>query len=70
MLFDLRRYDEVYIREYKLRFRRTTKIIPLSQERRDQNNTARKARIEAGGDERKRTYPNLHKRVEGFSGIV
>src|SRR5215510_4464889 len=26
MLFDLKRYDEVHIRQYTLRFRRTTKI--------------------------------------------
>jgi hypothetical protein len=70
MLFDLRRYDEVYIRQYTLRFRRTTKIIPISRDRQDQINLARAKRIAAGGDEHKRNYPDLHKRVEGFSGIV
>jgi hypothetical protein len=67
MLFDAKRYDEVYIRTYKLRFRRTTKIIPISRARQDQINTARKERIAAGGDETRRGYPNLRKRVSGFS---
>ncbi len=70
MLFDLKRYEDVRIRGYKLRFRRTTKIIRTTRERQDQINAAREARIAAGGDEHKRGYPSLHKRVEGFSGIV
>jgi len=70
MLFDAKRYDEVYIRRYKLRFRRSTKIIPVSRERQDQINAARKERIAAGGDEHRRNYQDLRKRVEGFSVIV
>ena len=70
LLFDRKLYDQVYIRQYKLRFHRTTKIIPISQERQDQINADRVKRIAAGGDEHKRKYPNMRKRVEGFSGIV
>lgn len=70
MLFDLKRYDEVYIREYKVRFRRTTKIVPVSRERQDQINAARELRIAAGGGERKHKYPNMRKRIEGFSSVV
>lgn len=72
MLFDLKRYTEVRVREYNLRFRRTTKIVKVSEERQEQINTARIARIAAGGDERKRYKgrPTLRKRIEGFSGIV
>jgi hypothetical protein len=70
MLFDAKRYQEVYIRQYTLRFRRSTKIIPPSRERQDQINAARLKRIAAGGDEKQRRYPNLRKRIEGFSGIV
>lgn len=70
MLFDLKRYDEVYIREYKLRFRRTTRIVPISRERQDQINALRRERVALGGDERKRKYPNMRKRIEGFSGVV
>lgn len=66
MLFDAKKYDEVYIREYKLRFRRTTKIIPVTRERQDQINAARKERFAEGKDDR-RGYPNLRKRVTGFS---
>ncbi len=70
MLFDLKRYDEVYIREYRLRFRRSTKIISKTRQQKDLINANREARVAAGGNERKRNYQNLHKRVEGFSGIV
>jgi hypothetical protein len=70
MLFDKKRYGEVYIREYVLRFRRTTKIVPTTPERRKAINDARLLRIEAGGDERKRSYQNFRKRIEGFSGSV
>jgi hypothetical protein len=68
MLFDLHRYDEVYIRQYTLRFRRTTKIVPESKERRDRINANRLARAAAGKPDRK--YADLHKRVVGFSSIV
>lgn len=72
MLFDKKRYSEVRVREYNLRFRRTTKIQIVSERRRDEINTARKARIAAGGDEQRRYKgrPSLRKRIEGFSGIV
>ncbi len=69
MLFDLGRYNEVHVREYTLRFRRTTKIVPVTKERQESINKARHARIAAGGDERRRVY-NLRERVEGFSGLV
>jgi hypothetical protein len=70
MLFDKKRYDEVYIREYVLRFRRTTKIVPLTPARQQQINAARDARLAAGSNEDKRSYPNFRKRIEGFSGSV
>jgi hypothetical protein len=70
MLFDARRFNEVRVRTYKLRFKRTTKIRPISRERQDQVNAARKDRIAAGGNEHRRGYPNLHKRVVGFSMLV
>lgn len=70
MLFDKKRYDEVHVREYKLRFRRTTKIITKTRAQKDVINSNRAARVAAGGDERKRKYPDLRARVEGFSGIV
>ncbi len=73
MLFDLKRYDEVRVRQYSLRFRRTTKIIPLTEERQEQINAARLKRIANGGQEQSkeaRQKYNLRARVEGFSGIV
>lgn len=70
MLFDLKRYEEVRVRSYTLRFRRTTKVISVTRERQDQINAARLKRIAAGGDEKKRKYPNLRARVAGFSGVV
>lgn len=65
MLFDLHRYNEVNIRKYSLRFRRTTKIIPVTRERQDQINAARIA----AGKPVHRVY-DLKKRIEGFSGSV
>lgn len=70
MLFDKGRYDEVYVREYQLRFRRTTKIKAANTKRKAQINAARRARIAAGSDEPRRNYQNLRARIEGFSGIV
>lgn len=70
MLFDLKRYDEVHIREYSLRFQRTTKIIPFSKERKAQIYAARDRRIEEGRDYYPRPAVSLRKRVEGFSSIV
>lgn len=69
LYFDKGMYDRVHARPYKLRFRRTTKIIPISRERQDQVNAARKERAAAGRPDRK-DYPNMRKRVEGLSGIV
>lgn len=70
MLFDKKQYDKVYIRQYTLHFRRTTKIEPYTSERKDQINAARARRIAENRD----TYPpppvSLRKRVEGFSSIV
>lgn len=70
MLFDKKRYDEVHVREYNLRFRRLSQIKPLSRERKDLINKNRLARIAAGNGENKRKYPNMRQRVEGFSAIV
>lgn len=70
LLFDRKRYDEVRIRPYTLRFHRSTKVVAITEERRNEVNAARNARVKAGGDERKRKYPDMRKRVEGFSGIV
>lgn len=67
MLFDLGRYDEVHVREYSLRFRRTTKVTGLTKEQREHKSKMRAERIAHHGPEK--TY-NLRKRVEGFSGIV
>jgi hypothetical protein len=69
ILFDKELYDQVQIREYQLRFRRMTKVIPLTQKRRDQVNAARRER-EKNGTPDKRNYPNLRKRVVGFSASV
>ena len=68
MLYDAKLYDNIRIREYTLAFRRTTKIIPLTQERKDQINDARRRRIAEGRPDRK--YTSLRKRVEGFSSLV
>jgi hypothetical protein len=70
MLFDKGLYDQVYIRGYSLRFHRRNKIVPVSAKRQAQINQARLKRIAEGGDENKRKYPNLRKRVEGFSASV
>lgn len=70
LLFDLERYEQLQCRLYTLNFRRTTRIMPVDRTRQDQVNEARRARIAAGGDEAKRSYPNMRKRVAGFSGIV
>ena len=69
LYFDKGMYDRVHARPYKLRFRRTTKIIPTSRERKDQINAARQERAAAGKPDRT-NYPSLRKRVEGLSGIV
>jgi hypothetical protein len=70
MLFDAERYEDVRIRQYKLRFRRLAKIKVYTAAEKKRINTNRNARIAAGGDERKRGYPSLRKRVEGFSSVV
>jgi hypothetical protein len=69
MLFDRKLYDQVHIREYNLRFRRTTKIVAISQKRQEQINAARRKR-EAAGKRDQRHYPNMHDRVVGFSASV
>jgi hypothetical protein len=69
LYFDRGMYDRIHARNYELRFRRTTKIIPSSQERKNQINAARLARAAAGKPDRT-NYQNLRKRVEGLSGIV
>ena len=70
MLFDAKRYDEVYIREYSLRFQRTTKILPFSKERQEQIYAARDKRIAEGRENYQRPADSLRKRVAGFSSIV
>jgi hypothetical protein len=71
MLFDKGLYDEVHVRRYSLRFRRTTKIIPQTEEARIAHNERRKIRLAHGSEENKRAKrSNLSARVEGFSGIV
>lgn len=72
MRFDQKLYDEVTCRKYKLRFRRTSKIVKSSAERKAAINQARKDRIAAGADEPRRYKgkPTLRTRIEGFSGIV
>jgi hypothetical protein len=67
LLFDKERYDLLHIRNYKLQFRRTTRVVPVPRERQDQINEARRQRIAAGGNEYRRNYPNMKKRVEGFA---
>lgn len=68
MLFDVGRYEEVRVRRYNLRFRRTTKIIAHTRARKDQINEARR-KAYADGRPRKK-YHNLRERVAGFSGVV
>lgn len=70
MLFDKRKFDDVYIRQYSLRFQRTTKITPYSEERQAQIYAAREKRVAEGRDNYARPVTSLRKRVEGFSSIV
>lgn len=71
MLFDARLYDDLYVREYALRFHRATKIVPTSPERTKQISEAQKARkIEGREKPYSRPQVGLRKRVEGFSSIV
>jgi hypothetical protein len=70
LLFDAKQFDKVRVRSYVLNFRRVRKVIKVPRERQDQINAARRERIAAGGDEYRRGYPNLRKRVVGFSSIV
>ena len=69
LLFDKGRYNEVRVRPYNLRFKRTTKIVETTDQRKHQINIARLARAAAGRPDKK-NYPSLRKRVEGFSSIV
>ena len=69
MLFDVKRYKEIKIKGYTLKFRRTTRIIPIARERQDQINVARRARKNAGHPDRN-DYRDMHKRVVGFSVLV
>ena len=68
MLFDDDKYDLVRIRKYRLKFRRTTKIVETTPERREQINDNRRRREREGRPDR--TDYNLRARVAGFSGIV
>ena len=70
MLFDKKRYNEVYVRPYTLHFRRTTKILPYTKERQKQIDAAREKRIVEGRDNYQSPPVSLRKRVEGFSSIV
>jgi hypothetical protein len=42
-------------------------VIPIPRARQDQINKARRERIAAGGNEYRRSYPSMRKRVEGFA---
>lgn len=70
MLFDKKLYDNVYIRRYSLRFRRTTKILEYTKARKAQIDAARDRRIAEDRDHYPRPPKSLRARVEGFSGIV
>jgi hypothetical protein len=70
MLFDKKRYEEVYIRAYSLQFRRATKIKPYTAKRAAQIDAARDRRIAEGRDYYPPPPVSLRKRVEGFSSIV
>jgi hypothetical protein len=68
MLFDRGFYEQVHVREYSLRFHRTTKIVKISKERQEQITEALAKRCAVFGRQEK--AHNLRARVEGFSGIV
>lgn len=70
MLFDAKRYDEVHVREYTLRFRRTTKIVSATAAQRKQFSDRYFERIAGGWVPPKSGNPSLKKRVAGFSSIV
>ena len=81
MLFDAKRYEEVYVKEYRLCFQRTTKVAVLSKERKAQLLDAQRARRRLqrkmilaesipGGKRKHKAPKTLRQRVEGFSGIV
>jgi hypothetical protein len=70
MLFDKKRYDDVNIRNYTLRFHRVKKVEKMSEKDKIRINANRELRVAAGSDERTRRYPDMRKRVEGFSSIV
>lgn len=70
MLFDVGLYDQVHVREYMLRFRRTTKIVAASAAKRKEFSDRYFARRDAGWTPPVSGTPNLRKRVAGFSSIV
>jgi hypothetical protein len=67
MLFDDQKYDQVLIRRYNLKFRRTTKIVPITAERAEQIRSLYHQKVASGYVPKK---VNLRARVAGFSGIV
>ena len=69
MLFDKGLYEDLRTRTYSLRFRRTTKIVPLSAAQLRQKNATRLEGIARGNATYRKKY-NLRTRIEGFSGIV
>ena len=68
--FDKERYDELKVKPYTLTFRRTTPIVRMTRDRQDRINETRRARVAAGGNEYRRSYNSMRKRVEGFSSVV
>lgn len=70
MLFDAGRYDEVRIRQYAVRFRRTSRIEEYTEARKEQLIAARRVRVAEGRDSYAPPPVSLRKRVAGFSSIV
>jgi hypothetical protein len=71
--FDKKEYDLIRIRPYTLHCIRTTKIRPLSEERKTQINAARRKRYEEGRGDKTYKKPKgqtMRDRVVGYSGIV
>jgi hypothetical protein len=71
MLFDREFYEQLQIRAYDLKFRRTTKIVPITAKQRAENAAEyRRRRAEGWVPPRRPEGVSLRKRVEGFSSIV
>lgn len=71
MLFDKEFYERLSIRAYILKFRRTTKIVPITAKQRAENAAEyRRRRNQGWVPPRPPEGTSLRKRVEGFSSIV